>query len=996
MSSRSNVRSRHRFAALAFGVAGALGIGMLAPAPASAAVGGSISGTVSIPDDAPAVWMQAVRVSVLPDSPGGTYQNVPVDPATGTYTASELAPGHYRVQFSVGAYWDGTGTAGANLVSEYFDNTTAYGSAERIEVTDSAVTGINAALETGRTISGTVTLGAGADPEWMQGIRVSASRIDGNASGSGTVDPVTGAYTILGLAPGSYRVAFAANNYWTTDGVVAPNLVSEYFNDTTDYNAAAPVDVTAMDAHGVNASLAVGRSISGTITLAPEADPDWLRGVSVYASAAGGVGRSGTVDADTGEYTILGLADGSYTVGFSANSYPDNGNMIEPNLVPEYYDDALTSSTATPVEIEGVDRSGIDAELATGTSISGTVSIPDDAPTEWLKGIHVSAITADGEYVGALAYDPSTGAYTISRIPTGEFHIRFGASDYWNGSELVPVNLLAEYFDDSPTLEDATLVSTVGGPATGTDAQLEWGSRVAGTIDLRPLRDGAGDEGVGVTVTLTGEAGAADQGNYGDGLVFDDYTFNFTSLTPGTYRLAVTTYHWDSASQKPIPLTSQFVRFGEDTSITLEAGDAITGLNGVTRAADASISGTITGEGFDVPIDGILGSAIVYERLGDEWVRLPGTRFDTRQQTATPFEINLPAGTYTVGYESEFSTIGTDITEQWWEYQSTLAGATAIPLDGGDSHLDTNGVVRPLDWAPPVSPPSAPRSVNAVPGNGQAAVTWATPESDGGTAVTSYTVRTWPGGASETATSSTSHVVTGLTNGTSYTFTVIAKNSAGASPASDPSNPVTPSETSPPSSPFVDVPTDHLFFPAIAWLADSGISTGWDAGNGQRAFMPTLPVQRDAVAAFLYRYAGSPAFSPPEVSPFIDVPTNHPFYTQIAWLASTGISTGWDVGGGRWAFQPNSAIQRDAMAVFLYRYTQWSDPSAPSFTPSAQSPFIDVPTSHPFYAQIAWLASTGVSTGWDVGGGRWAFQPTWPIQRDAVAVFLHRHSLLPH
>jgi chitodextrinase len=88
--------------------------------------------------------------------------------------------------------------------------------------------------------------------------------------------------------------------------------------------------------------------------------------------------------------------------------------------------------------------------------------------------------------------------------------------------------------------------------------------------------------------------------------------------------------------------------------------------------------------------------------------------------------------------------------------------------------------------------PDAPAGVTAVAGDGSARVTWAAPGSDGGSPITGYTVTASPGGATCTAPDVTGCLVSGLGNGTAYTFTVVAHNGAGASPASAPSTPVTP------------------------------------------------------------------------------------------------------------------------------------------------------------------------------------------------------------
>ena len=90
--------------------------------------------------------------------------------------------------------------------------------------------------------------------------------------------------------------------------------------------------------------------------------------------------------------------------------------------------------------------------------------------------------------------------------------------------------------------------------------------------------------------------------------------------------------------------------------------------------------------------------------------------------------------------------------------------------------------------------PQAPVIGTATSGNATATVTFSPPSSNGGSAITGYTVIANPsaGMDSNAGTTGLSHVVTGLINGTTYTFTVIANNVIGASAASAASNSVTP------------------------------------------------------------------------------------------------------------------------------------------------------------------------------------------------------------
>jgi len=92
------------------------------------------------------------------------------------------------------------------------------------------------------------------------------------------------------------------------------------------------------------------------------------------------------------------------------------------------------------------------------------------------------------------------------------------------------------------------------------------------------------------------------------------------------------------------------------------------------------------------------------------------------------------------------------------------------------------------------SVPSAPTIGTATGGSAQAIVNFTAPANNGGSAITGYTVTCIPAGGvdSNAGSPSLTHTITGLTNGTSYTFTVHAINAIGNSVESAASNAITP------------------------------------------------------------------------------------------------------------------------------------------------------------------------------------------------------------
>ena len=128
---------------------------------------------------------------------------------------------------------------------------------------------------------------------------------------------------------------------------------------------------------------------------------------------------------------------------------------------------------------------------------------------------------------------------------------------------------------------------------------------------------------------------------------------------------------------------------------------------------------------------------------------------------------------------------------------------TVTGLTNGDSYTFTAVATNDAGSSPdssassaviPAGLPAAPTAVSATPGDAEATVSWI-PGSANGASLTSATVSVFSGAtlvATVSTCSSSPCLVTGLTDGTSYTFTVSTTNGVGQGPASSASSPVTP------------------------------------------------------------------------------------------------------------------------------------------------------------------------------------------------------------
>ena len=174
-------------------------------------------------------------------------------------------------------------------------------------------------------------------------------------------------------------------------------------------------------------------------------------------------------------------------------------------------------------------------------------------------------------------------------------------------------------------------------------------------------------------------------------------------------------------------------------------------------------------------------NSVIIQRLQNQVYSRNLYKNNTTGQTL----INNPQNTD--GNSSRFNTY---VAGAQTEYFRGLLGRGETVSIGGIVNIPpfppTTSIIPP---GPSV--PGAPTNVSASSGNGQAVISFTAPTIDGGSAITGYTVTSNPGGLTASG-SSSPLTVSGLTNGTPYTFTVVATNSVGNSVASSASDPVTP------------------------------------------------------------------------------------------------------------------------------------------------------------------------------------------------------------
>jgi hypothetical protein len=112
---------------------------------------------------------------------------------------------------------------------------------------------------------------------------------------------------------------------------------------------------------------------------------------------------------------------------------------------------------------------------------------------------------------------------------------------------------------------------------------------------------------------------------------------------------------------------------------------------------------------------------------------------------------------------------------------------------------------------------------------------------------------------------------------------------------------------------FTDVAPDHPFVTEISWMVQNGLATGYADGT----FRPDDTVTRQALAAYLYRAAGSPSYTPPALATFPDVAVGDLYRKEIEWAYAVGGLSGKESG----EFGPSEPAQRGTLVGLTGHYS---------------------------------------------------------------------------
>ncbi|MGI8761621.1 MAG: carboxypeptidase regulatory-like domain-containing protein [Jatrophihabitantaceae bacterium] len=665
---------------------------------ATLAVAGAVSGTVR--DSSGPVSNATVEVF---DSQGN-YKVGASSGSDGTYTVPGLEAGSYFVCFDASAASGSspTGYLDQCYSGEPWDGQTppTSSTATAVAVSTGAVRSkINATLALAGAISGMVRDGSGP----VSNVQVDVFDAHGNQLyNAGASTGSDGAYTVTGLATGTYFVCFDASG---ASGSSVGGYVDQCYSGKAwdgqmpprSWTATAVAVSTGALRSKVNATLAVAGGLSGTVvdTSGPVSNVQ----VDVFDAHGDRLYNFMPSTGSDGTYTVTGLAAGTYFVCFDASG---SAGSSPTGYLDQCYAgkawDGLTppmSATATAVVVStGAVRSKVNATLAVGGAVSGTVLDPSGP----VSNVQVDVFDSHGNPISSFGASPGPdGTYTVTGLAAGSDLVCFDASGASGSS---PTGYLDQCYNGKawngqtrPTSATATPVAvSTGALRPSVNATLAVAGAVSGTVvdTSGPISN--------VQVDVFDA-----QGNFNAGAsTGSDGTYTVTGLAPGSYYVCFDAsrssgssvggyfdqcysgYAWDGQT----PPTSSTA-----TVVPVSSG-AVTAKVDATLAVAGGLSGTVVdpaGPVSNVQVD-------VFDANGNQLSNAETSSGSDGTYTVT----GLAAGTYFVCFDASGAS-GSSTTgyldqcydgKPWdGQMQPTATTATAVAVSTGAVRAKVNATL---------------------------------------------------------------------------------------------------------------------------------------------------------------------------------------------------------------------------------------------------------------------------------------------------------------
>ena len=370
----------------------------------------------------------------------------------------------------------------------------------------------------GYTVSGTVTVAGSETGGSPEGAQVQLRRDNSPVAGKTASAGADGAYTITGVAPGTYTIEVSLSGYDT--GAIETFEVSDA--DVPNKNIQLAKTIIPPDPH----------TVSGVISVSDSGTGGSPNGASVQLRHSGSPAGSPASAGADGAYTINGVVAGTYTIEVTLAGY-DTGTIAD-------------------FEVSDADVTSKDITLTkTVYTVSGTVSVNDSGSGGSPNNAQVQ-LKKQGTAEGNPVQADSGGAYTINGVVAGTYTIEVSLAGYDTGTIAS-----FEVSNADVTSKDIQLTKTV--------------YKVSGTVSVNDSGSGGSPNGASVQLKKNNEAVGSTV--YADG----SGAYTITNVLPGTYTIEVSLSSYTTGT-----IASFEVSSGNVTSKNIQLTKTIVAVSGVS------------------------------------------------------------------------------------------------------------------------------------------------------------------------------------------------------------------------------------------------------------------------------------------------------------------------------------------------------------------------------------------------------------------------------